>query len=174
MSAPRKLTSARERHAARHERESNWAFMAKLAKAPVHVCLWNKYHKTERRNEMMLSLMGGMDLMRFVRSHRAWFQHGAYNKDRTTFSYWLTAAGRAALRRRDPKHDNAVVDGGLVEPGYQVMPARDFHRDLNEQRDLVRQRAGLSMPTFIRPLVEKIEIIPIQRRSRRVKQARAS
>lgn len=169
MSTPKKLTSPWDRQCARRERESNWAFMARLARAPVHVCLWNKYHKTERRNEMMLSLFGGMDLMAFVRSHRPWFGQGAYNEDRTTFAFWLTPVGRAALRRRDPKHDNAVVNGGLVEPGYQVMPARDFHRDLNEQRALVRDRRGLSPPAFIRPLAEKEKPTSLWRKPKRTR-----
>lgn len=174
MITPRKLTSAWDRQTARRDRDWNWAFMARLSKAPVHVCLWNKYRKTARGNEMMLCLMGGVDLMTFVRAHRAWFGHGAYNPARTTFCFWLTPAGRTALRRRDPKHDNAVVEGGLVEPGYQVMPARDFHRDLNGQRAVARDRRGLSQPAFIRPLTEKIEPAPIQRRTRRIQKARAA
>lgn len=169
MGSPRKLTSLFARQCARRDRESNWAFMARLARAPVHVCLWNKYHKKERGNEMMLSLMGGMDLMSFVRSHRTWFGSGAYDPDRTTFPFWLTPAGRSALRRRDPAHDSAVVNGGLVDPGYQVMPARNFHRSLNEQRALVREGRGLSKPAFIGPLVERLEPTPLKRRGRKRK-----
>lgn len=164
----RKLNSPFERQVARRGREMDWAFMERLARAPVHVCLWNKYHKKERGNETMLCLMGGVYFMTWVREHRSWFGHGAYNPDRTTFLFWLTPAGRAAVRRRDPKHNNAVVNGGLVEPGYQVMPVRDFHRALNEQRNRIRQRHGLSPCAFIRPLTEKSEpeIRPKRRRRR--------
>lgn len=140
MGLPPKLNDPWERQAARRGREMDWALMERLARAPVHICLWNKYHKVERRNELMLCMMGGVDFMTWVREHRSWFGHGAYNRTRTTFQFWLTPAGRAAVRRRDPRHDNAVTNGGLVEPGYQVMPARDFHRDLDEQRRRVPKK----------------------------------
>lgn len=141
--------------------------MARLARGPVHVCLWNKYHKKERGNELMLCLMGGADFMSWVREHRVWFGMGPYNAERTTFMFWLTPAGRSAVKRRDKKHDNAVVNGGLVEPGYQVMPALDFHRDLNEQRNRIRKGRGLSSAKNIWPLIEKVDQVPIKKQRRK-------
>jgi hypothetical protein len=107
-----------------------------------------------------------MELMTFVREHRSWFGWGAYDRSRNSFPMWLTPAGRSALRSHPDRLQ--MVYGGLVEPGFKVMPI-DFHRDLNEQRSRIRGRAGLSRPRHIRPLAEKIEYVPPpkRRRSRR-------
>lgn len=162
--SPKKLTSSWERQVARRGREMDWNFMGRLARAPIHVCLWNKYHKKERGNELMLCLISGVNFMSWVREHRTWFRMGPYNQERTTFMVWLTPVGRIAVKRRDKRHDNAVVNGGLVEPGYQVMPILDFHRDLNEQRSRIRKARGLSGAMDIGPLIEKVEVVPTKKR----------
>lgn len=143
----------------------HWDFVRRLARqGVVHFCVWNKYHHKEQRNEARHGLIDGLEVLDFVRQHRPWFGRGAYDRKRNTFAMWLTARGRIALRSRTDRAE--MVFGGLVDPGYQVMPM-DFHRDLNEQRGFVRDRAGLSRAAYIRPLTEKIEYAPPSRKRRR-------
>ncbi len=160
---PRKLTDTFSRRVARRVLDGHWNFIRRLARQGiVHVCLWNKYGHKEGRNEDRHGLIDGMELMEFVRQHRSWFGYGAHDRRRKTFPMWLTASGRHALRTRADRPQ--LVLGGLVEPGYQVMPI-DFHRDLNEQRSRVRARAGLSRASYIRPITVKVEWAPIKRRA---------
>jgi hypothetical protein len=152
----RKLTGTFARQVARRKLDGHWNFVRRLDhEGVVHVCLWNKYHHKEARNEKRFCLMSGMDLMEFVRQHRSWFGYGAYDRARNTFPIWLTPAGRDALRTKADRPQ--LLLGGLVEPGYEVIPS-DFHRDLNEQRARQRELAGLSRPSYIRELLLKPEI----------------
>lgn len=149
---PRRLNTALSRQIARRTRDWHWDFMHRLARQGiVHVCLWNKYRHKERRTELRCGLIDGMELMAWVRAHRRWFRYGPHDRQRNAFPMWLTPAGKLAARQRAHAHDRAPVLGGLVDPGYQAEP-REFHRDLNEQRERMRERCGLSQPTFIRPL----------------------
>lgn len=168
----RKLTCPFWRKIARRERDSHWNFMRRLARqGAVHVCLWNKRGLKERGSELMLSLMGGNDLMSWVAAHRSWFGYGAYNAGRTTFPFWLTPRGRIALRRRRRADDRAPIFGGMVQPGYQVIPF-EYHRSLHEQRVWLRERAGLSRPAYIpdSPIV-KPEFAATPRRQKRSRRA---
>jgi hypothetical protein len=154
----RRLTETVSRQIARRTLDGHWNFMRRLARqGVVHVCIWNKYGHKEQRNEYRHGLIDGLELMDFVRQHRPWFGYGAFDRSRNTFPMWLTPRGRSALRTCADRPQ--MILGGLVEPGYQVMPI-DFHRRLNEQRSRVRIRAGLSRASYIRPLTQKIEEAP--------------
>lgn len=162
----RRLTDRFSRQVAQRVLEGHWNFVRRLAREGiVHFCVWNKFHHKERRNEERHGLIDGMEVMEFVREHRAWFGYGAYDRSRNTFPIWLTAAGRAALRTKADRPQ--LILGGLVDPGFQVMP-REFHRDVNEQRNHLRKRRGLSRATYLRPLTEKIErvVAPAGKRRR--------
>jgi hypothetical protein len=160
----RRITSLLSRQIARRVLDGHWDFVRRLARQGViHVCLWNKYRHKEGRNEDRHGLIDGLELMEFVRQHRAWFGYGAYDRQRNTFPMWLTERGRRAVSTHADRPQ--IVLGGLVEPGYQVMPI-DFHRDLNEQRHRSRVRVGLSRPSRIYPLIEraKVPAKPVRRR----------
>lgn len=146
----KRLSDIGARQVARRVLDGHWNFVRRLAReGVVHVCIWNKYHHKTRRNEQRHGLIDGLELMEFVRQNRAWFGMGAYDRGRNTFPMWLTDRGRKALRTRADRPQ--LVLGGLIEPGFQVMPI-DFHRDLNEQRARLRRRNGLGEPAHIRPL----------------------
>lgn len=157
----RRFNDRDSRQVAQRQLEGHWNFVRRLAREGlVHFCVWNKYHHPERKNEIRHGLIDGMEFLDFVRTHRAWFGCGAYDRRRNTFAIWLTQAGRSALRTRAERAE--MMRGGLVEPGYEAMPLQ-FHRDLNEQRGIQRARRGL--PTsYIRELMEKPEPMPVRRR----------
>lgn len=164
----RRLTDSFSRQTAQRTLEGHWNFVRRLAREGiVYFCVWNKYHHAEQKNEVRHGLIGGMEFLDFVRQHRAWFGQGAYDRRLNARPMWLTAAGWRALRSCADRPE--IMRGGLVEPGYEAAP-RDFHRDLNEQRFLQRDRRGLRT-SYIRELIEKPE--PMSVRKRRTKRRTA-
>jgi hypothetical protein len=124
---PKPLTSARDRHMARRMRDSQWAFMERVASSgTVWVCWWNKdRHHDEKAappDLLICGLIDGCELLEWLHSHEAWWIIGEWSDERYAAPVSLTDAGRAALANRDP-YDMEPVTGGLVEPGWQATPA---------------------------------------------------
>lgn len=157
----RRFNDRFSRQVAQRQLEGHWNFVRRLAREGiVYFCVWNKYGQTEQKNEVRHGLIDGMEFLDFVREHQSWFGRGAYDRRRNAQPMWLTAAGRRALRSCADRPE--IMRGGLVEPGYEAVP-RDFHRDLNEQRCLQRDRRGLHT-SYIRELTEKPEPAPTMKR----------
>ena len=108
---------------ARRIRDFHWSFMERLAaEGTVHVNTWNKYRHEERPDELRLSLLSGMQLSEWINAHPDWFDIGPQNRERWTQPVSLTEAGCEALANRH-LYDMEPVVGGLVEPGWQAVPA---------------------------------------------------
>ena len=122
---PKLRTDETMRAVARNIRDSQWAFMERLAReGTVHVCPWNKYRLEERSDELMFGLIDWLEMNAWIRRHADWFVLGEdqWNAERHTFPVSLTVAGREALQHRE-LYDMEPVEGGLVEPGWQAIPA---------------------------------------------------
>lgn len=140
-----------QRRVARRVRDDHWMFMERLARyGVVHVCPWAKNRSSKAGpNEAIEGLLGWNEFASWLwGEHRPWFGRGTWDERRQTWAYWLTAAGRSALRRRSPRDDALPVYGGLVEPGWSARP-RSFYRDLHEQRLAVLTKARGYRPTRI-------------------------
>lgn len=120
---PKLLTDPQDRDMARRMRDGQWKFMERVAReGTVHVSTWNKYRLEEQPNELLLSLISGMELSEWITKHLDWFVLGPQEKVRYTQPVSLTGAGRVALANRH-LYDMEPVTGGLVEPGWQAVPA---------------------------------------------------
>lgn len=119
----KKLVDEASRQRARAIRDRQWSFMERLAReGTVHVCTWNKYRQEERRDELRLCLLSGNELLGRIDAHRDWFVIGPQNQERWTNPVSLSDAGRIALDNRH-RYDLEPVRGGLVEPGWEAIPA---------------------------------------------------
>lgn len=133
----KKLNDRWDREIARRIRDEQWQFMADVQRVGIlHVCTWNKARRLSQQNERRFCLMGWLDIASWMRAHRTWFRTGPWDRSRDTFSISLTSAGRAALRRRATRHDQAPVTGGLVEPGHTTAVRFYYHRPLWEMLQL--------------------------------------
>lgn len=144
MSQPRR-TDYRARVQARRTRDEQWRFAEKVARlGVVWVCWWDKYHRhREERgrdgtwhcwidrersgppdeNFESYGLICGVELLRWLKSHRDWWKIGRWSEKRCASPVRITDAGRAALLERE-KYDMEPLDCGMVEPGWTVVPAR--------------------------------------------------
>ena len=123
---PRRRTDYASRKMARHMRDRQWAFMERVARlGKLWVCWWNKngHHTEEKPDLLICGLIDGMELIEWMNSHKDWWVIGRWSDKRYASSVRLTDAGRNALGERE-KYDMELVTGGLVEPGWCVMPAR--------------------------------------------------
>jgi hypothetical protein len=125
---PRVLTTDDDRQMARQMRDKQWAFADRVAQhGTVWCCWWNKSgrHDTSKPladDLMVCSLLTGMELLEWLQSHPDWWVIGEWSDDRYAAPVTITDAGRAALAERDI-YDMEPVYGGLVEPGWQCIPA---------------------------------------------------
>lgn len=124
---PRELTDDRARQMGRWARDTQWKFAdAVLEHGTLWFCWWNKnrHHPEEGRpDDLWVSgLIVGMEILDWLRRHDDWWVIGKWNDARYAAPVSLTDAGRAALADRE-RYDMEPVYGGLVEPGFVVVPA---------------------------------------------------
>jgi len=121
---PKILRDKDSRNRARVIRDRHWRFMERAAEHdPLWFCVWNKTGQPELEDEWRDGLISGMEIMDWVRRHTDWFCIGGWSDQRYARPFRLTDAGRAALANRDV-YDMEPVFGGLVEPGWQCVPAK--------------------------------------------------
>jgi hypothetical protein len=126
---PKRLSSTRWRNIARRERDSQWAFMERVArKGRVWTCPWDKYHRhhdmtPESDGVYVYGLIGSNEFLSWLDAHKDWWKRGRWSEKRCARSIRITEAGREALAHREP-YDMEPIYGGMVEPGYVVTPAR--------------------------------------------------
>ncbi len=119
------------RRRARAMRDEQWAFAELVnSQGTVWVCWWNKNRHHDERTApadlVICSLISGMELLTWLKSHPDWWQIGEWSRERYAAPVQLTDAGRAALSARDI-YDMEPVDYGLVEPGWRATPAANEH-----------------------------------------------
>src|SRR5690606_5897134 len=111
---PKKLTSKRDREAARWTRDRQWEFMERVAKhGTLWFCVWNKYGRPEAEDEWRDGLLTGMDILDWMKRHRDWFVIGRWNDGRYAQPIKLKPPGRRALQNRH-LYDMEPIHGGLV------------------------------------------------------------
>jgi hypothetical protein len=119
---PKKLTSKNMRQIARNIRNAQWGMMEKMQKFDtIWFCVWNKRRLPEAPDEIRCGLIDGMELLSWTDTHSDWFEKGEWNDERYAMPIKLTDAGRDALNNR-ALYDMEPVHGGLVEPGFIVIP----------------------------------------------------
>lgn len=124
MANPKKLRSKRDREMARRMRDFQWTFMERTAAlGTLWFCVWNKERRPELADEHRAGLIDGMEMLEWINSHSDWWIKGEWSDERYAMPLQLTDAGRLALTQRD-KYDAEPVTGGLVEPGWQALPAK--------------------------------------------------
>ena len=118
----RYLTSYRERAMARRTRDSQWAFMERVAKeGTVWICPWDKYRKHGSDGVYVYGLLGSNEFLHWLDSHKEWWNRGRWSDRRCASPISITDAGRFALGNRAP-YDMELINGGMVEPGFVVRP----------------------------------------------------
>jgi hypothetical protein len=110
-------------------RDSEWEFMERVAKlGTVWVCWWNKnrHHdvKTAPPDLLICGLMDGTELSDWLNSHKGWWVIGEWSDERYASPVSLTDVGRQALENR-ALYDMEPVTGGLCEPGWTAIPAKE-------------------------------------------------
>lgn len=122
MAEPRKLTDDFAREHARAIRDTHWRFMERIAEnGTLWFCAWNRRGLPEAADEWRDALIGGMEILEWIRRHSDWFVCGEWDDGRYGFPVRLTEEGRTALNNRH-LYDMEPVYGGLVEPGWQAIP----------------------------------------------------
>lgn len=128
---PKHLSSRTEREIARYVRDGQWAFMERIqAVGKLWFCVWNKdrrHQKPYPADLWVCCLMTGLDYENWMQRHPDWFIKGRWSEKRYARSVRLTPAGVAALANRN-LYDMEPLHGGLVEPGYTVLPLRPAQR----------------------------------------------
>lgn len=124
---PRKLLDSPDhRQMARRMRDGQWAFAERVAaRGTLWVCWWNKnrHHQPPHPDDLEIcGLIDGMELLEWLGSHPSWWAVGPRSEARYAAPVSITAAGRQALQNRS-LYDREPVTGGLVEPGWQAVPA---------------------------------------------------
>lgn len=120
---PKHLRDRNARLRARYIRDRQWRFMEKAEQHdPLWFCVWNKRDLAEEADEWRDGLITGLEIEDWIARHRDWFRRGRWSEKRYARPIRLTDAGRAALANRAP-YDMEPVYGGLVEPGWQCVPA---------------------------------------------------
>jgi len=130
---PKKLNTKAHREMARVARNHQWEFADRVAKqGTIWLCWWNKNRRHDYHNHpddlVVCGLIDGMELLEWLNSHKDWWIIGEWSDERYAAPVSLTDAGRAALAERE-KYDMEPVTGGLVEPGWQAIPAEVQHHD---------------------------------------------
>lgn len=120
---PKRLTDQWARKGARYTRDRQWRFMERVFESrKLWFCVWNKHGKPEGPDEWRDCLMSGMDILNWMGKHPRWFLRGKWDEQRYAFPVRLTQAGKEAMFKREQQYDMEPIHGGLVEPGYVVMP----------------------------------------------------
>ena len=81
-------------------------------------------------------LIKGMEILHWLEAHPDWTQIGEWSDERYAVPVHITDSGRDALANRE-RYDMEPVEGGLVEPGWQVIPL-----DPSPQRSEGQPRKG--------------------------------
>jgi hypothetical protein len=132
---PRRLSDRRARAHARYERDSQWAFMERVAReGVVWMCPWDKHHRHGKDGVYVFGLLGSNEFFHWLHSHKDWWKHGRWSEKRCARSIRITEAGRAALASRH-LYDMEEIFGGMVEPGYVVTPALPKKREALVEED---------------------------------------
>ena len=120
---PKRLTAKRDRAMARRERDSQWAFMERVAREGiVWMCPWDKYGRHKGGDGVyVFGLLGSNELFHWLDSHKDWWKRGRWSEKRCARSIRITVHGRAALINRGP-YDMEPICGGMVEPGWEAIP----------------------------------------------------
>ena len=137
----RELTKPEDRQTARYLRDFHWDLLEKIAQHnPLYVCWWDKNgtHDPKRpRNKnglpgdlLVLGLITSQEFFDCMREnrHTDWYTIGDWDEERYAAPVWITDQGREALANRD-RYDMEPFYGGMVEPGYFVMPAAPITED---------------------------------------------
>lgn len=126
---PKQLTSDEDRRMARYVRDRHWQTLERAAEHnPLYICWWDKDRRHSRSKEplpddlQVHGLIGGMEVARWLRDHPDWTEIGEWSDERYAVPVWITDAGREALQNRH-LYDMEPVYGGMVEPGWQAIPA---------------------------------------------------
>lgn len=125
---PRWLDDPEAQKRARFIRDRQWETLERIADCdPLYICWWDKagrHRDRDRRPEdlKVCGLIDGMELLQWLNAHPDWREIGEWSDERYAAPVWITEAGRAALANREP-YDREPVVGGLVEPGWQTIPA---------------------------------------------------
>ena len=135
MAKRRVLTSDVSRRTARRTRNRHWQVLEKIAEHdPLWICWWDKAGRHSERSlegrwvathppdVEVFGLIDGMEFLDWMKVHPDWLEIGEWSDERYATPVRITDAGRAALTDRD-KYDMEPVLGGLVEPGFEVVPA---------------------------------------------------
>ncbi len=69
----------------------------------------------------VFGLIGSNEFFHWLHSHKDWWKQGRWSDKRCARSIRIADAGRKALRNRT-KYDMEPIFGGMVEPGYAVIP----------------------------------------------------
>ena len=122
----RTLTDPAARQMARRMRDRHWEILELIAQHnPLYICWWDKDQRHGRhdpRNLLVLCLITGSELTAWLRAHPDWTNVGEWEPERCAVPVWITDAGRQALRHRE-QYDTEPVQGGMVEPGWECIPA---------------------------------------------------
>lgn len=126
MTSPRQLIDPDSRDRARRIRDGQWQFAERVARhGVVWFCVWDQSrrhpHPTPDDVEAC-GLIDGLELLEWLESHADWWEIGDWSDERYARPVRLTEAGCAALANRH-LYDLEPVTGGLVEPGWQAVPA---------------------------------------------------
>lgn len=69
----------------------------------------------------VFGLIGSNEFYHWLDSHKNWWKRGRWSEKRCARSIRITADGIKALENRE-LHDMEPIFGGMVEPGYVVVP----------------------------------------------------
>ena len=128
MSEPKHLTDDGARERARWTRDYQWKFADLAAEhGTLWFCWWDKARRHDnveaRPADLWVDgLLTGMEMLDWLRRHEDWWIIGKWDDARYAAPVTITDAGRAALAERE-KYDMEPVYGGMVEPGWQCIPA---------------------------------------------------
>ena len=123
---PKILDEPRDRDMARYVRDRQWETLERIAEHnPLYICWWDKAgrHKGERPPDLKVcGIPDANELINWLNLHPDWTVTGEWSDERYAAPVWITDAGREALQNRH-LYDMEAVEGGMVEPGWQAIPA---------------------------------------------------
>ena len=126
MPRPKRLTEPHQRETARRIRDHHWRVLERAGELdPLWCCWWDKrgFHKPPAVDVESFCLLSGMEFLDWIQNdHPDWVEIGEWDDERYAAPVRLTAAGRDALAHRE-RYDMEPVRGGLVNPGWEAIPA---------------------------------------------------
>jgi hypothetical protein len=88
----------------------------------VWTCPWDKYRRHKNGDGVyVFGLLGSNEFLHWLHSHKDWWKTGRWSEKRCAKSIRITDVGLRALANRE-LYDMEPICGGMVEPGYIVMP----------------------------------------------------